>query len=49
MSEPQVLHALQQKWIRHAVLDVFETEPLPPSSALWEHDSVSADPYCHET
>jgi D-2-hydroxyacid dehydrogenase (NADP+) len=32
--------ALQQSWIAGAGLDVFETEPLPPDSPLWEMENV---------
>ena len=36
VREQYVLDALKQQEIRHAVLDVFETEPLPKDSPFWE-------------
>ena len=37
--------ALQQHKIRGAALDVFETEPLPESSPLWQLDNVLISPH----
>ncbi|XP_064092350.1 glyoxylate/hydroxypyruvate reductase A-like isoform X2 [Macrobrachium nipponense] len=37
ISEGDLLKALDVGWISHAMLDVFEKEPLPGESALWEH------------
>ncbi|DAZ97597.1 TPA: hypothetical protein N0F65_002216 [Lagenidium giganteum] len=45
VSEQTLLHALDKCWLSHAVLDVFETEPLPPTSALWSHPNVSITPH----
>lgn len=36
---------LQDKLIEHAVLDVYETEPLPADSPLWELDNVTLSPH----
>ncbi|BEV15879.1 glyoxylate/hydroxypyruvate reductase A [Herbaspirillum sp. DW155] len=32
--------------VRHAVLDVFATEPLPPEAWPWSHPSVTVLPHC---
>jgi phosphoglycerate dehydrogenase-like enzyme len=40
VHEPDLIAALQEKKIRAAVLDVFETEPLPAASPLWEMENV---------
>ena len=37
--------ALEEGRLSHAVLDVFETEPLPPDHPLWEHPSVTILPH----
>ena len=41
LSEREVVNALDQGWLSHAVLDVFEMEPLPADSALWRHEKVT--------
>ena len=38
--------ALQEKRIRGAALDVFETEPLPKESPLYELDNCLLSPHC---
>ena len=38
--------ALKSRHIAGAALDVFETEPLPPSSPLWALDNVIISPHC---
>jgi phosphoglycerate dehydrogenase-like enzyme len=40
IQETCLQKALQEGWIAGAGLDVFETEPLPPDSPLWEMDNV---------
>ena len=45
MSEESILAALEQEWIRRAVLDVFPSEPLPPESKLWQHPRVHITPH----
>lgn len=38
--------ALQEKRIKGAALDVFETEPLPKDSPLYEFDNCLLSPHC---
>jgi len=45
ISESSVVEALDNGWIREAVLDVFETEPLPADSPLWARDDVFVTPH----
>lgn len=45
LSESDVIKALDEKWISHAVLDVFEEEPLPIKSALWKREDVTVTPH----
>ncbi len=40
VQEDQLIRALQEGWIAGAGLDVFETEPLPPDSPLWDLENV---------
>lgn len=40
-----IAEALQNELIAHAVLDVFEIEPLPADSPLWELDNVTLSPH----
>jgi len=40
IQETVLVRALQEGWIAGAGLDVFETEPLPPDSPLWDMDNV---------
>ena len=45
VSEESVVSALDCGWLGKAVLDVFQTEPLPESSALWKHPKVTITPH----
>ena len=40
IKEDEILTALNNGWISYAVLDVFNTEPLPTTSKLWDHSQV---------
>lgn len=42
---PDLCAALDAGQIGHAVLDVFETEPLPPHDPLWARDDVTITPH----
>jgi D-2-hydroxyacid dehydrogenase (NADP+) len=44
-DEADLIEALQQRRIAGAGLDVFETEPLPPSSPLWALPNVFITPH----
>ncbi|MPZ63148.1 MAG: D-2-hydroxyacid dehydrogenase [Propionibacteriales bacterium] len=43
--EPDLVAALRERRIAGAALDVFETEPLPPESPLWELPEVFVSPH----
>ena len=45
VNEPDLVTALQQGQIAAAVLDVFETEPLPKDSLLWSLPNVYVTPH----
>lgn len=45
VDEEALVQALQEGWIAGAGLDVFETEPLPESSPLWEMENVIITPH----
>ncbi|WP_137289429.1 D-2-hydroxyacid dehydrogenase [Natronorubrum halophilum] len=46
VDEAAVIEALESNAIRGAALDVFEEEPLPEDSPLWEMDEVIVTPHC---
>ncbi|SDK33735.1 D-2-hydroxyacid dehydrogenase [Sediminibacillus albus] len=40
-----IIKALDDRQISHAVLDVFEQEPLPEDHPLWDHEKVTVTPH----
>ncbi|SHM26613.1 Phosphoglycerate dehydrogenase [Caldanaerovirga acetigignens] len=45
VDEEALIKALKEGWIAGAALDVFEKEPLPPESPLWEMPNVIITPH----
>jgi phosphoglycerate dehydrogenase-like enzyme len=45
IDEPALLHALTNRTIAGAALDVFEVEPLPPDSPFWSLDNLLITPH----
>jgi phosphoglycerate dehydrogenase-like enzyme len=45
IDESLLPRALDEGWIGGAALDVFEVEPLPTSSPLWDHPRVMVSPH----
>ena len=45
VDEPALIKALAEGWIAGAGLDVFESEPLPPTSPLWSLPNVILSPH----
>ena len=46
IDEAALIETLMAGTIAGAVLDVFETEPLPPEHPFWEMDNVVVTPHC---
>lgn len=46
IDEAALVRALQSQQIAGAALDVFEHEPLPPESPLWDMPNVLISPHC---
>ena len=44
--QQDLLAALDAGHLSHAVLDVFDTEPLPATDACWHHPQVTVLPHC---
>ena len=45
IKQDVLLKALKEGWIAGAALDVFETEPLPLESELWDLPNVIVSPH----
>jgi phosphoglycerate dehydrogenase-like enzyme len=45
ISEDSLIRAINNKWLSAVILDVFDVEPLPESSALWKMDQVFITPH----
>ena len=45
VNSADLMNALDANQLSHAVLDVFETEPLPADNPLWTHDKVTVLPH----
>jgi D-2-hydroxyacid dehydrogenase (NADP+) len=45
VDERALIYALEEKWIAGAALDVFQEEPLPQDSPLWDMDNVILTPH----
>ncbi|MCA0971799.1 D-2-hydroxyacid dehydrogenase [Halobacillus litoralis] len=45
VSTEVLLNAVRNEWIGHAVLDVFEEEPLSEGHALWDEERVTITPH----
>ena len=48
MDEQALIAALDSGHIGGAYLDVFETEPLPPASELWDKENVFITPHASD-
>jgi glyoxylate/hydroxypyruvate reductase len=49
LDEPALIEALRSGQIGGAALDVFEHEPLPADSPLWEMENVLVSPHSGST
>ncbi len=42
---PDLFGALDNGWLAHAYLDVFDPEPLPPDHPAWQHPRITVTPH----
>jgi phosphoglycerate dehydrogenase-like enzyme len=49
VDEAALIDALREGRLRGAALDVFEQEPLPPESPLWDLPNVFVSPHAAST
>ena len=42
---PDLFGALDNGWLAHAYLDVFDPEPLPPDHPAWQHPRIAVTPH----
>lgn len=45
IQERALLHALDERWIAGAILDVFDAEPLPAGHPFWKRENVVVTPH----
>ncbi|WBU55539.1 2-hydroxyacid dehydrogenase [Paracoccus sediminicola] len=45
IDDGALIAALDRGHLRHAVLDVFRTEPLPEDHPFWSHDNITVTPH----
>ncbi len=46
VDQAALLAALESQHLSHAVLDVFDQEPLPPEHPYWQHPNITVLPHC---
>jgi phosphoglycerate dehydrogenase-like enzyme len=45
VHQPSLLSAIDEGHIKRAILDVFDEEPLPSTSSLWDHPNIMMTPH----
>ena len=45
MNQTDFIEAMKEKKIGHAVMDVFDEEPLGPESELWDLENIMITPH----